>query len=225
MGGWNKKVVNLSGQNIGKWAVLYRSNEPTANGSQAWICRCECGIEKPVSQPYLLSGMSTMCSACAHKPRPYPPNKVPLLKWRWFKKNADRRRITISISNEEAYSLLVQQGFKCALSGLRIQLPFDSHDICTASLDRIDVTKGYELGNTQWVHRDINLMKNTLPEPYFINMCRQVATHNPEIVKLTPEELSIQLPQLRYKGRAKDWDGKIEQRREAGRKAARARWG
>ena len=36
------------------------------------------------------------------------------------------------------------------------------------SLDRIDSSKGYEENNVQWVHKDINLMKNKYDNKYFI---------------------------------------------------------
>jgi len=35
--------------------------------------------------------------------------------------------------------------------------------------------KGYTVDNIQWVHRDINLMKQALDLDYFIEMCKKVA--------------------------------------------------
>lgn len=45
----------------------------------------------------------------------------------------------------------------------------------TASLDRKDNTRGYTLNNVQWVHKDVNIMKNTFDRDYFVSMCRRVA--------------------------------------------------
>ena len=50
--------------------------------------------------------------------------------------------------------------------------------ITTASLDRIDSKKGYIKGNLQWVHKDLNIMKNSYPNQYFIEMCKKVANAN-----------------------------------------------
>jgi len=47
----------------------------------------------------------------------------------------------------------------------------------TASVDRIDSNKGYIKGNVQFVHKDINLMKNVLNIEYFIEMCKKIAKH------------------------------------------------
>jgi len=49
--------------------------------------------------------------------------------------------------------------------------------IRTASLDRIDSSKGYVKGNLQWVHKDINMMKNHYNQKYFIEICKKVATN------------------------------------------------
>ena len=41
------------------------------------------------------------------------------------------------------------------------------NDSKTASLDRIDSSKGYTEDNIQWVHKDVNQMKMDLPEQRF----------------------------------------------------------
>ena len=45
----------------------------------------------------------------------------------------------------------------------------------TASLDRIDSSKGYVKGNVQWVHKDINKMKTDFEQSIFIKLCKSVA--------------------------------------------------
>lgn len=45
----------------------------------------------------------------------------------------------------------------------------------SASIDRIDSSKGYIKGNIQWVHKKINTMKSDMIESDFIAWCRQVA--------------------------------------------------
>lgn len=44
----------------------------------------------------------------------------------------------------------------------------------SASLDRIDSSKGYEQGNVQWVHKDINNMKQSFSQDKFIDWCKKV---------------------------------------------------
>ena len=50
----------------------------------------------------------------------------------------------------------------------------------TASLDRIDSTKGYTKNNIQWVHKTINKMKNVLHDEEFIQWCNLIANYNKE---------------------------------------------
>jgi len=45
----------------------------------------------------------------------------------------------------------------------------------TASLDRIDSSKGYIEGNVQWVHKMVNMSKQQYTQEEFINMCIAVA--------------------------------------------------
>lgn len=69
----------------------------------------------------------------------------------------------------------VSPNFCCNLTGLKLE--FKTLKKQTASLDRIDSTKGYVEGNVQWIHKDINLMKNRLPQDYFISMCDLISRH------------------------------------------------
>jgi len=84
----------------------------------------------------------------------------------------------INLTIDYAWNLLVKQEFKCSLSGKDIKLMRNmkiDYEQQTASLDRIDSTKGYIEGNVWWVHKDVNLMKNILSEEYFVEICCQVA--------------------------------------------------
>jgi hypothetical protein len=47
----------------------------------------------------------------------------------------------------------------------------------TASLDRINSDLGYVYGNIQWIHKDINKMKNDYEQNYFILLCKKVADY------------------------------------------------
>jgi hypothetical protein len=85
------------------------------------------------------------------------------------------RSIEFSVSLEEAWELFVNQNERCALSDLPIKFGLHNHQ--TASLDRIDSSLGYTLGNVQWVHKHINYMKWKLSEKEFIELCGKVWNH------------------------------------------------
>ena len=56
-----------------------------------------------------------------------------------------------------------------------ISFPTKSTGIRTASLDRIDSSKGYVPGNIQWVHKDVNWMKGSFTQEYFVNICKKIS--------------------------------------------------
>ena len=52
------------------------------------------------------------------------------------------------------------------------------HGGATASLDRIDSDGAYTIDNVQWIHKDINVMKNSFSEEYFMYLCKLVCGIN-----------------------------------------------
>ena len=80
----------------------------------------------------------------------------------------------MTITRDYAFQLFISQQQKCALSGQEIFLS-EKEKNTTASLDRIDSNQGYEVGNVQWVHKDLNIMKNQISEQEFKQFCKLVS--------------------------------------------------
>tara|TARA_Y100000296_G_C5126964_1_gene233391 strand:+ start:279 stop:743 length:465 start_codon:yes stop_codon:yes gene_type:complete len=97
--------------------------------------------------------------------------------WKRAKRSAIKRGYIFDLSVEDAIQLLSMQGNTCALTRWPITIEGVRKDKATASLDRIDSTKGYTKDNTQWVHKDLNWMKQSFAQDYFIKACTAVA-HN-----------------------------------------------
>ncbi len=149
-----------------------------------WLCSCACGKTVEVRAQSLIRGEAISC--CLHW-KAGPKND----QWGGFgeisasyfynlRKNAATRNLVFEISLEYMWGLFLEQNRQCALSWLPLTFPrryscLQDRKQATASLDRIDSTKGYVEGNVQWVHKDINLMKNALDEKYFKELCRHVA--------------------------------------------------
>lgn len=55
--------INLLNQKFGKWTVLEKTGERTADGGIYWLCRCECGVLRKVSSLSLRQGTSLSCGA------------------------------------------------------------------------------------------------------------------------------------------------------------------
>lgn len=92
----------------------------------------------------------------------------------------DVKKNKVSVTREYLDELFDKQGGKCALTGFPIVLSLNPKEM-TASLDRIDSAAGYEIGNVQWVHRDINWMKNKFNDAYFYKMCKAVANNRTDL--------------------------------------------
>lgn len=84
---------------------------------------------------------------------------------------------------EDAWQQYVKQNGMCALSNVSLKLgknTIHGRKEMTASIDRVDSSKGYTKDNIQWVHKTINLMKNVLEQTDFIKWCDRVTTYNNE---------------------------------------------
>lgn len=101
-----------------------------------------------------------------------------------LKRRYKDKYIDFDIDAKFLHDLLVKQNYKCALSGIEIAKKTTKNNLNdpsenTASLDRIDSSKGYTKDNVQWIHKDINKMKNSYNQQYFINICNKIAQQNP----------------------------------------------
>jgi hypothetical protein len=97
--------------------------------------------------------------------------------WNQLNQSAAKRDLDFKITVEYVWRIFQRQKGRCALSGLRIkQITSRSrlHTDNSASLDRIDPKKGYVPGNVQWVHKDINKMKQDFDEEHFVHLCSLV---------------------------------------------------
>jgi hypothetical protein len=97
-----------------------------------------------------------------------------------IKRKAKKRGVKFKVSIKYLWILYLKQRRKCALSGVSILLPVNSktNRNHTASLDRINSSKGYVLGNVQWTHKDVNLIKWHFDQKYFLTLCRQIVKYS-----------------------------------------------
>ena len=100
---------------------------------------------------------------------------------RW-KEVARRRGKNFSEAVDAGYlwALYVGQMAHCVFTETMLLFPLSSYQRETgnASLDRIDCGIGYEVGNLQWVHKEVNQMRGALSVDDFKRMCRLVVTNS-----------------------------------------------
>jgi hypothetical protein len=205
--GRKPRAKDRTGERHGRWTIL----GPTRHGSGGglmWLCRCDCGTE----QWHLTSHVCRVrdgkndrgCNDCGIKKR--RRGGFTRRIYNKIKHAADVRNLEFAVSHEFLEELFVKQDSKCALSGLPIKFAEYAkletrHRALTASLDRIDSSKGYTPDNVQWVHKSINWMKGALPQPLFVALCESVYRVQAKNSK-PPTDNAIRLIQA-YESRSK----------------------
>lgn len=163
------------GDKYGKLTVLrfvgYRKCSNQSHG--VYECECECGRRRVFRGGNVKDGSAASCGCVRRKSGAINGNRYHTA----LRSGAKHRGIDFDLTVEYLDGLFVSQGARCNLSGVGIKLGARDEE-ATASLDRIDSSIGYVEGNVQWVHKDINRMKQAFGQDYFIDMCRKVVEHN-----------------------------------------------
>jgi len=176
----------LLGNKFGMLEVIEKLEYCDKYRSTLWKCKCECGNEVILSSSGLtLKTRSCGCFKLISGPKQmYWKGKGELSISYLYKihVHAKRRQIPYNLEINYLWNLFLQQNRKCALSGRELFFSAKKGQKQTASLDRIDSYKGYTEGNVQWIHKDINFMKQKYSQDYFIETCKEIVKFNKEVV-------------------------------------------
>lgn len=178
--GYNR-CLDLKDKKIGKLTVKERSHQ--VNQTWYWKCECECGTTTYVRGSALQANKSQSCGCNSKKSGKNNPlwsgfEDMSGMYWSTIKNRAEKYGHEFTITQEYAWNLYLEQNKKCKLSGLEIEFGYrPNNQRPTASLDRIDSSKGYIKGNVQWTHKTINKMKWDLQDKEFIEYCKLVAEY------------------------------------------------
>jgi hypothetical protein len=144
----------------------------------------KCGVEKLLSEFYTREyGTRNDCKKCTGKTSAYNKiGKVPLhereIKSRLRNINTKARLRTkeFNLVDDDLLYLWGKQDGRCAYT--KLPLLAAANQFNTVSLDRIDSSKGYVVGNVQLVCAAINVMKMDSTEKQFIHLCSLVAQNS-----------------------------------------------
>ena len=99
-------------------------------------------------------------------------------KFRYHYRNIKRRNKNIDITMDDLNVIWEEQQGICPFTGVKLNLSeynkVDTNILTSASLDRIDSSKGYIKGNVRWVSRSINLMKSDRTDDVAWEICRVI---------------------------------------------------
>lgn len=172
-------AVDMLGKQVGALTVIGRAT--SSNSYACWECKCVCGNIVTARGSNLRVKQQSSCGCIRYGNRGHNKN----YNWKGYKEigkqffnqltaNAKSRGLSCDITIEDIWELYIKQNKYCNLSGLPIQFKKPT----TASVDRIDSSKGYTLDNIQLVHKTINIMKMDLPDQDFINLCHKVSEYS-----------------------------------------------
>lgn len=171
----NKSLIlpkrNLIGRRFGKLLVQKYD-------TGGYICLCDCGNLVQYTSRRLTHDLVKSCGCQWHTLGKNNPlwkgfGNLSSSQFSHIKSDAKRRNLEFNITIEDAWNLLVKQNYLCSITKIKICCLDGS-----ASLDRIDSSKGYTINNIQWVHRKINEMKWDYDQKDFIYWCKLVAQNN-----------------------------------------------
>ena len=183
-----RSKINFSvGDTINNWKII--SDKKIRRYGRSYLkVKCTCGseIEKLIPSAHFTSKKEKGCEKCS---RFHTSKGFGLISgdfWCAIRNGARKRGLEFSITMEYCWDLFLKQKGKCALSGLEIHFEkntvhnkkVDNRSERSCSLDRIDSSKGYVENNLQWVHKDVNMIKNKFEEGYFLTLCNLIVQNN-----------------------------------------------
>ena len=192
------KGLDLEGKRFGYGVVVKRiANYISPKGvpQRMWLLKCDCGNEYTCRSGTLTSGGQISCSCYQRIFGKESGNwkgygDIPLQFFSSCKANASRPRRRkpkeFSITIEDMQEQWKKQDGKCIYTGINLTFGrradagpnHPNHKQRTASLDRIDSSKGYVLGNIEFCHKHVNMMKQSFSKERFIELCKAIAETN-----------------------------------------------
>jgi hypothetical protein len=182
---------DLTGQIFNKLKVLeifIDYNTKITKERTKWKCLClQCGNEVILSRSNVKKQLSCGCLNPNKKTGTQNPNwkgykNVPQDYFTNMRKSAIYRNLEFNITIQDVANLFEKQNGLCSLTRLPIQFSETNKNLQdsnkTASVDRIDSSKGYTIDNIQLLHRDVNQIKMYYDQDYFIKLCKLVAINN-----------------------------------------------
>lgn len=189
-------VQDIVGQTFERLTVRRYAGIRESKGGckrHSYECLCSCGAVKYVDRDNLFRAArgygGTRSCGCLQRERMSAASwqghgDISRSYWTELQAQAKERGKSFRLTIQDAWRLFQKQKGRCALSGLPLRFVRCRHDrlTATASLDRIDNSKGYVIDNVQWVHKDINWMRNRFSISRFIELCRAVTANQMEVL-------------------------------------------
>lgn len=177
-------ITKYIGKRYGQITILKYLGKDK-NSHSIYNCVCNCGKNFNVLLNSIKSGNTKTCG-CKSRKRGKDHalyagyEEIRAEYWSRVLRGAKDRKIPLEITIQDAWKVFLQQDRKCSLTGLPIHFPTTrkTTKYSTASLDRIDSSKGYTKDNIQWIHKKLQPMKMNMGQVEFLDWCSKIYKHN-----------------------------------------------
>jgi uncharacterized protein (DUF779 family) len=172
--------------------VFARYGHSDGKNAWWWWCQCDCGREVLMRSVNVRNPNNKSCG-CHRNKLGSSSNAfrgcgaIGSSFLSYIKTRAKYKSIEIGpdLTVEYLSSLFESQSGCCALSG-QVLYPPDNYKVgwkikTNMSLDRIDSSEGYIVGNVQWVTKQVNFMKQSYTQDEFISVCKKVVDFNEKV--------------------------------------------
>jgi len=163
---------------------------PSGQRTQYWKVKCvHCSNVKILAMNHIIYSHQEGCHECKKerfKGASHPnwnKEKCEYVTGMYFgkiKRAAEKRNFEFNITRRDMDQQFIKQKGKCLYTDYDLDFSSSNH-LGNASLDRIDNSIGYVVGNIQWVHKNVNHMKMDLSHERFLEIIRKIAEKNFDI--------------------------------------------
>jgi len=166
-----KKLIDLTGQKFNKWTVIKRM--PNNKYKQRmWLCQCDCGTEKIISEYSFKNGISKGCTACGRRKKPGLASMRYL--FRKYKDSAKHKGYDFDLTEEQFKEITQQNCYYCgAKPNQKVGRGLFGEYIHNG-IDRIDNSKGYTIDNIVPCCKQCNYAKRNLTSQEFKGWVRDI---------------------------------------------------
>lgn len=169
-------LIDRTGQRQGMLTVLRRDGSATSGAR--WLCRCDCGVEKPIAASGLAAGVQS-CGCIRGRPNcqssgwrstrwadvnASPRNRV----LKTYKAGAKSRGLSWEISNDFFYAVTQKSCFYCGVPPSRATRTVRGGEFIYNGLDRPDNALGYVESNVVPCCSQCNMAKGTMNRDQFV---------------------------------------------------------
>ena len=169
------------GMKFGRWTILQFNGYK--NHNRQWLCKCDCGTEKPVSQSLLTKGLSTSCGC-------------------YRKEYLSKLNTTHNSSGTRIYSIWNKMKERCYKENTKDYKNYGARgiSICNEWLNSFETFKEWALNNGY--QDNLTIERKDLNEDYNPNNCswitiqEQQKNRRPPISKFINKRLNKPIKEL-----------------------------